>query len=484
MWSFFSKKNRKKDGDRSQWDPDSGTYSFLDLRRRDPLTNLPNRQSLEDYLGTLMLKAQRKEIPGLAVLFLDLDRFRKITTGLGYRAADQLLHAVADRLSESLVEGEFLGRFAADQFVLIIEGAESIRDPLNSADRLKARIREPFLISGTELFITISGGAVLWDSSYTHAEELIRNADIATTHAKSKGHETISVFDPDWQQQCAGNLQLQNELRRALNRNEFEIFYQPIVSLADGRIAGFEALSRWQHPTYGLMPPAYFIGMAEESGSILEMDRKLLENSCRQLRTWHTSLKNFSDLYLSVNVSSLEFLHPDLISRVDRTLRNSGTYGRHIRLELTESLLMENTQYTAQMLDQLRALHIGISIDDFGTGYSSFAYLKRFAVDTIKIDYSFVQKMIQDEESAEIVRSIAALADNLGKSTVAEGVETKSQYEALRKIGVDSIQGFFIAPPLNELRAGELLSLVQDREDHLECILEERLHHPQFSSAT
>jgi len=224
------------------------------------------------------------------------------------------------------------------------------------------------------------------------------------------------------------------------------------------------------------MSPAYFIEMAEESGSIIEMDRRLLEIACRQLHSWHEHFPHFSNLYLSVNVSSLEFLRPDLISRIDRTLRNSGTYGRHIKLELTESLLMENTRYAAQMLEQLRRLQIGISIDDFGTGYSSFAYLKRFAVDTIKIDYSFVQKMVQDEESAEIVRSIASIAKRLGKTSVAEGVETKSQYEALLKIGVDAIQGFFIAPPLANKRAGKLMGLVQDRENHLDCILETRMH--------
>jgi len=216
--------------------------------------------------------------------------------------------------------------------------------------------------------------------------------------------------------------------------------------------------------------------MAEESGAISQIDRNLLEKACRQLHSWHTRYRNFSDLYLSVNVSSLEFLHPDLVSRIDRTLRNSGTYGRHIKLELTESLLMENSLYAAQMLEQLRRLQIGISIDDFGTGYSSLAYLRRFDIDTIKIDYSFVHQMTKSGESAEIVRNIASLAENLGKKSVAEGVETRSQLDALRQIGVDAVQGYFIAPPLEADRAGALMEQVQDHDNHLECILENRLH--------
>lgn len=472
-WPIFARRKTRKVS--PQWDAESGEFNFKELRRRDPLTNLPNRHALEDYIESLIPKAKRGDVPGIAVIFLDLDRFRRVSMGMGYRAADELLHAVAERLRENVGEHEFLGRFAADQFVLVSSESESIRQAVAIADRIRNRIRAPFVVAGVELFMTISSGVVFWNPSYTHAEELIRDGDIANVHSKTKGREVISVFDPNWFQESVGGLQLQNELRRALNRSEFEVYYQPILSLKSGRISGFEALSRWKHPEYGVMPPAYFIEMAEESGSIIEMDRRLLEDACRQLRSWHTQFPNFSDLYLSVNVSSLEFLHPDLISRIDRTLRNSGTYGRHIRLELTESLLMENTRYTTQMLEQLRHLQIGISIDDFGTGYSSFAYLKRFNVDTIKIDYSFVQRITEDEESAEIVSSIASLAERLGKTSVAEGVETKSQYEALREIGVDAIQGFFIAPPLSSERAGDLMTLVQDRENHLDRILEDRM---------
>jgi len=475
MFSIF--RRRKADGKSREEDVHAGLRHHGIDQGLDPLTALPNRQAVEEHLRDLMLQAREDAIPGIAVIFLDLDRFGRITTGIGYRAADEVLRAVGKRLRNGLQDGEFLGRFAADQFIVISPKATSIGPALALAARMRARLGEPLSINGNELFVTLSAGVGLWNSSYQEPEDLIRDADIAMRHSKKVGRESISVFDEDWLQECVGSLKLQNELQRALEHEEFEVFYQPILSLRSGRIAGFEALSRWRHPEYGLTPPAYFIEMAEESGAIIEIDRHLLEKACRQLRSWHTSYRNFSDLYLSVNVSSLEFLHPDLVSRIDRTLRNSGTYGRNIRLELTESLLMENSLYAAQMLEQLRRLQIGISIDDFGTGYSSLAYLRRFDIDTIKIDYSFVQQMTKNGESAEIVRNIASLAENLGKQSIAEGVETRSQFDALREIGVDAVQGYFVAPPLEAHRAGELMAQVQDRDNHLECILENRLHH-------
>jgi len=433
------------------------------------------RGDLNEYIKKLIPRAQKGDLPGFAVLFADIDRFRKIRSGLGYTRADRLIDALHQRLAELLRPDEYLSSPWMDQFVIVTGAIDSTRDALRTAERFKTAADTPFEIDGHEIYLTLSIGLALWEPSCTKPEDLILNADISALHAKKTGMDSLSVFDPAWRQHSIGELQLQNELGRALKKGEFRIYYQPIVERKSGRIVGLEALARWQHPEYGLMPPAHFIEMAEETGLIIEMDRRLLEIACRQLHSWHVSIPAFSDLHLSVNISSLEFLHPDLISRIDRTLRNTGTYGRHIHLELTESLLMDNTQYADQMLEQLRRLNIGISIDDFGTGYSSLAYLRRFAIDTIKIDYSFVRRMTRDEESAEIVRSIAALAENLGKTCVAEGVETRSQLDILTRLGVDYLQGFYISPPLPPESAEKLLEMVQGHENHLDFILRDRM---------
>jgi EAL domain-containing protein (putative c-di-GMP-specific phosphodiesterase class I) len=270
-------------------------------------------------------------------------------------------------------------------------------------------------------------------------------------------------------------LRLETDLRRAIARNEFKVYYQPIVSMTVGRITGFEALVRWQHPERGLLLPLNFIGVAEEMGAIIQIDRFVAEEACRQLRTWQNKYRHNPPLNVSVNVSGTQFLQPDLVQQVDHILRKTGLYGRSLTIEVTESVLMENAQYASAMLDQLRALDIGISIDDFGTGYSSLAYLRRFKIDTLKIDYSFVSRMLADEESSQIVKTITTLAGNLGKQTVAEGVETRSQFDALRELGVDRAQGIYISPAIPAEEAEELLARTVREDNHLRRILHDRL---------
>jgi EAL domain-containing protein (putative c-di-GMP-specific phosphodiesterase class I) len=242
-----------------------------------------------------------------------------------------------------------------------------------------------------------------------------------------------------------------------------------------GRITGFEALVRWQHPERGLLLPMNFIGVAEEMGAIIQIDRFVAEEACRQLRAWQNKYRHNPPLNVSVNVSGTQFLQPDLVQQVDHILRKTGLYGRSLTIEVTESVLMENAQYASAMLDQLRALDIGISIDDFGTGYSSLAYLRRFKIDTLKIDYSFVSRMLADEESSQIVKTITTLAGNLGKQTVAEGVETRSQFDALRELGVDRAQGIYISPAIPAEEAEELLARTVREDNHLRRILHDRL---------
>jgi len=270
-------------------------------------------------------------------------------------------------------------------------------------------------------------------------------------------------------------LRLETDLRRAIARNEFRVYYQPIVSITVGRITGFEVLVRWQHPDRGLLLPKHFIGVSEEMGAIIQIDRFVAEEACRQLRAWQNKYRHNPPLNVSVNISGTQFLQPDLVQQIDHILRKTGLYGRSLTLEVTESVLMENAQYAAAMLEELRALDIGISIDDFGTGYSSLAYLRRFKIDTLKIDYSFVSRMLADEESSQIVKTITTLAGNLGKQTVAEGVETRSQFDALRELGVDRAQGIFISPPVPAAEAEDLLARTIHEDNHLRKILSDRL---------
>jgi EAL domain-containing protein (putative c-di-GMP-specific phosphodiesterase class I) len=283
------------------------------------------------------------------------------------------------------------------------------------------------------------------------------------------------VFDEDMHARVVATLRLETDLRRAIARDEFRVYYQPIVSMAVGRITGFEALIRWQHPERGLMLPLTFIGVAEEMGAIIQIDRFAAEEACRQLRAWQNKYRHNPPLNVSVNISGTQFLQPDLVQQVDHILRKTGLYGRSLTIEVTESVLMENAQYASAMLDQLRALDIGISIDDFGTGYSSLAYLRRFKIDTLKIDYSFVSRMLADEESSQIVKTITTLASNLGKQSVAEGVETRSQFEALRELGVDRAQGIYISPAVPAEEAEDLLARTLREENHLRRILHDRL---------
>jgi EAL domain-containing protein (putative c-di-GMP-specific phosphodiesterase class I) len=326
------------------------------------------------------------------------------------------------------------------------------------------------------VFASISIGIAIWNPNYARPEDLLRDADTAMYRAKSMGRNSFAVFDEEMHARVVATLKLETDLRRAIARNEFCAYYQPIVSIGDGRITGFEVLVRWQHPERGLLLPAEFIRVAEEMGAIIQIDRWVAEEACRQLRAWQNRYRHNPPLTVSVNISGTQFMQPDLVTRIDHILRKTGLYGRSLTLEVTESVLMENAHYAAEMLEQLRALDIGISIDDFGTGYSSLAYLRRFKIDTLKIDYSFVSRMLADEESSEIVRTITTLAGNLHKQTVAEGVETRSQLEALRELRVDRVQGIYISPPLPAPAADQLLERTVSVDDHLKKILHDRMH--------
>ncbi len=441
----------------------------------DPLTKLPNRTVLVDRLRISFARAVREPSRPFAVLFFDVDRFKNVNDSLGHLTGDRLLKAIGERVQAACRPSDTVARFGGDEFVIIVEDINDVRGATVAAERIHEAFSVPFDLDGVEVFATVSIGIAVWKPTYEHPEDLLRDSDTAMYRAKARGRNNFAVFDEEMHARVVRTLKLETDLRRAIAREEFRVYYQPIVSITVGRITGFEVLVRWEHPERGLLLPGEFIQVAEEMGAIIQIDRFVAEEACRQLRAWQNTYRHNPPLNVAVNVSGTQFMRPDLVTQIDHILRKTGLYGRSLTLEVTESVLMENAQYAAEMLEQLRSLDIRISIDDFGTGYSSLAYLRRFKIDTLKIDYSFVSRMLADEENSQIVKTIRTLANNLGKQTVAEGVETRSQYDALKELGVDRAQGMYISPPLPVEEADDLLARTVKEENHLKKILHDRM---------
>jgi diguanylate cyclase (GGDEF)-like protein/PAS domain S-box-containing protein len=424
----------------------------------DPLTGLPSRARFMDRLQRVVDRARRHGSAPFAVLFLDLDRFKLVNDGLGHLAGDRLLVATARRIEESLRPADTVARLGGDEFAVILDGVEDPREATIVAERIRKALHLPFDLDGQEVYATASIGIAPYSDSYQRAEELLRDADTAMYRAKATGRDRYAVFDRDMHERAVAALQLENDLRRALDTKAFTVHYQPVVSLRTGRIVGFEALVRWQHPQRGLVMPTEFIHVAEETGLIIPIGRWVASEACRQLRAWQVQFRRNPPLTMSINVSGTQFMQPDLPMQIDRILRENGLYGSTLKLEITESVIMEKARYTDPMLEHLRDLSIRLSIDDFGTGYSSLSYLRRFEIDTLKIDSSFVSKITQDDESSEIVRAIVSLAHNLGKDMIAEGVETASQLALLEEMDCTFAQGYYFSRPLAALAATNLLA--------------------------
>jgi diguanylate cyclase (GGDEF)-like protein/PAS domain S-box-containing protein len=424
----------------------------------DSLTGLPNRALFMDRLSQAYARAMRPPFSRFAVCFVDVDRFKLINDSLGHPVGDQLLIALARRLEASLRPGDTVARLGGDEFAVLMEDVEDVRQTTTVAERILTRLRAPLELAGQEVVATASFGIAFGPGANQAPEDFLRDADTAMYRAKAQGRDCYVVFDQGMHDSAVAALQLENELRHAIEHGEFCVHYQPIITLEHGRIAGFEALVRWSHPRRGLILPADFIPLAEETGLIVPIDRWVTREACRQIRNWLVRFRNRTPLTVSVNISGNEFLRPDLIMEIDGTLRQFGLYGDTLRLEITESMMMEKARYAEPMLEQLRALAIKLSIDDFGTGYSSLAYLRRFEIDTLKIDASFVGRMTDDADAFEIVRNIISLARNLGKDVIAEGVETPAQLERLRDLRCTFGQGFLFARPLDGETATRLIA--------------------------
>jgi diguanylate cyclase (GGDEF)-like protein len=413
----------------------------------DALTRLPNRALLAENLKFVMERAKQHEDYQFGVLFLDLDRFKNVNDSLGHTIGDQLLIAMARRLESCIREVDMVARLGGDEFAILLDGIPNSGEATNMAQRIQKKLETPFNLSGHEVFTTTSIGIALSSTGYDHPENMLRDADTAMYRAKAQGKACYEVFDKGMHAHAVHLLQMENDLRRALEREEFRVYYQPIVSLENGQLAGFEALIRWQHPERGFINPADFIPLAEDTGMIAPIGLWILKRACQQLAQWQWQSPAHRSLFMSVNLSGKQVAEPDLVGQIREILEETHVDARHLKLEITESMVMENAELAAQLFKRLKALGVQLSIDDFGTGYSSLSYLHRFPLDTLKIDRSFVGRIGEAAENIEIVRTIVSLADNMGMDVVAEGVETLGQLAQLRKLNCQYGQGYLFARP-------------------------------------
>ncbi len=425
----------------------------------DALTGLANRQLFLDRLGLELEQAQRRPGGHFAVLYFDLDRFKNVNDSLGHAAGDVLLRELAHRLHDVLRPGDTVARLGGDEFAVLARGLASPLDAGPIAERIQETLRGAVALGSHSIAASASIGIACSSTSYERPDEMLRDADIAMYRAKAAGRSCYQVFDETMHRSAVALLRLESDLRRAVAEERFVMHYQPIVSLDSGRILGFEALVRWDHPERGLVPPERFIAVAEETGLIVPLGWWVMREACRQAKGWQQRYPGEPPVYISINVSGKIVLQPDMESRVLGILEEMELSAESLRLEITESVIMEHEAEVLHKLQRLRDLGVKFSIDDFGTGYSSLSYLQQFSYDTLKIDRSFIAGMGDREGGgAAIVQTIVALASMLRMNVVAEGVETPGQLERLRQIGCPQAQGFWFSRPVDQAGAETLLA--------------------------
>jgi diguanylate cyclase (GGDEF)-like protein len=439
--------------------------THLTARRADPLTGLPNRLLFMDRLNELIGRSNSAGLFEFAVFFLDIDRFKIINDSLGHAAGDALLTGISRRLEQSLrctdtvarFEGACtLARLGGDEFTVLLTGVRSVADAHAIAERLVSSVSKPFQLEGREVVVSVSIGVVMADARYRRAEDMLRDADTAMYSAKDRGKARSEIFDLSMLAAVEERLHIESDLRGAIEREEFRLHYQPIVTISDQQLTGFEALIRWHHPTRGLVLPDDFIPIAEETGLIVPIGLWVLQEACRQMRAWDTEFPECAEMIVNVNLSARQCLDPNLVGDVARVLAETGLAPERLKLEITESVVLEGSDEVIGILTTLRKLGVQLGLDDFGMGYSALSYLQKLPVQTLKIDRTFVSG-IKDAGNVEIVRAILSLAAGLSINVTAEGIETADQAAKLKDLSCEFGQGFYFNRPLTQDLARDVL---------------------------
>jgi diguanylate cyclase (GGDEF)-like protein len=428
----------------------------------DGLTGLPNRSLFIDRIEHTLQRLRRRKDARFAVLYCGIDRFKVINHSLGNRLGDMLLVAVANLLRSTTRPTDMVARLGGDEFGILLEDIQDASSPVRVVKRIQELLFLPFPLHEHEVFATASFGITVSGDEYSEPDHMVRDANMAMVRAKNQGGGSYVVFNPGMHDEAVRRLELEMDLRRALERSQFQAYYQPIVALQSGRLAGFEALVRWAHPDKGLISPAEFIPVAEQTGLIVPLGQWMLDEACRQMRTWQLRYPRRPALTVSVNLSARQLLRPELPREIRRTLRESGLSPRHLKLEITESAMMEDAERAIELLVRLRRMRVRLLLDDFGTGYSSLSYLHRLPIDTLKIDRSFVMHLHENAADKSFVETIVQLARQLGRDVVCEGVEQPAQEAILKALKVKYSQGYLYSRPVTANEAEMLI--ITDRE--------------------